>query len=764
MKIFVFLRLSILSALSVVFMAQAGMAQSSRVSTFLVEGNQRIETATIQSIAGLDRGAVVTDAELNAAVQRVRASGLFSDVSVEQRGSTLVLRVVEFPTINKVAFEGNARLKDDALVRIVRSQSRRVYQADVVEEDADRIAEAYANQGRLTATVTPRIIRRSDNRVDVVYEIVEGGVVEIQRISFVGNRSFSDRRLRRVLESKQAGFFRLLVSRDTYVEDRIAFDKQVLRDFYQSRGYVDFQTLNVNAELSKGRDGFFVTFRVREGQKFTFGEISTSSSLSDVDAADFDSALKLKTGATYSPTLIENSITRLERRALELGLDFVRVEPRVTRNDADLTLDIDFVLSRGPRVFVERIDIEGNTTTLDRVVRRQFDIVEGDPFNPREIRASAERIRALGYFGNADVNAREGSDPSQVIIEVDVEEKPTGSLSFGANYNTSDGIGLLASFKESNFLGRGQKLNFSLSTGAESQRLSFNFVEPALLDRDLALGLDFSYIRTDNNNALYDTNSLRFAPSLGFPISENGRLTLRAFAQSERINDVSTTSTIILADELAGRRTTYGLGYSYSFDNRRTGLNPNAGVFLRFGQDFAIGGSDDFITTTLSMGAETKILQEEVTLTAVLDAGALTFGNGASRITDRFFLGSNRFRGFEPGGLGPRQDDGTNDDALGGNYYAVARFEARFPLGLPEEYGISGGVFYDVGSLWGLDDATTAGQTGVLYEDLTLRSVAGVSLFWNTPIGPLRFNFTEALDKQPQDVAQNFDLTISTSF
>ncbi len=755
----------ILMCLFVIMIPLQSQAQSVRVDSFDVEGNRRIETATIQSIAGIRRGEVVSDAELNAAIQRVRSSGLFESVEVSLRGNRLILTVVEHPTINRVVFEGNKRLKDDALYKIVRSVPRRVYNAAIANEDADRISEAYASQGRITATVTPRIIRRSDNRVDLVYEIVEGGIVEIQRISFVGNRSFSERRLRRVVESKQAGIFRAFVRRDTFIEDRIEFDKQVLKDFYQSRGYIDFQVLGVNAELSQDRDGFFLTFRVREGQQFTFGETFVTSDLPDVDPDLFQAKMKLREGTVYSPGAVDNTIDRLEIEALRQGLNFIQVEPIVSRNDEDLSLDIEFVLARGPKIFVERIDIEGNTTTLDRVIRREFDIVEGDPFNPRMIRAAATRLRALGFFSSVEVNAREGNSPNQVIIEVDVEEKSTGSLSFGANYNSTDGIGLLANFSQINFLGRGQKLNFGLNTSRSTRSFTFSFLEPALLDRDLAFGFDVNYRATDNNNARYDTSSLRISPSLSFPVSENGRLAVNAFGQSEKITDVTTLAGgVIDTEKNLGRRTYYGLGYKYSYDNRRSGLDPKTAFYFRFGQDFALGGDVKFIKTSLSTGVETKVLNEDLTLSAVLEAGALHFDDDVSLVTDRYFLGSSTFRGFQAGGIGPRQVVGSDNDALGGNYFAVARFEAQFPIGLPDEYGISGGAFVDVGSVWGLDNATTTGQAGILYEDFSLRAVAGVSLFWETPIGPLRFNFTETITKETLDVDESFDLTISTKF
>jgi len=734
-------------------------AQNFNFSNVSVEGNQRIEASTILTYLGFGQGEAVTAGALNDAAQRIRATGLFETVDVVPQGRTLVIRVEEFPTVNRITFEGNSRVRDAELGAVVRSQPRRVYSPSQAEADTAAITQVYADQGRINATVSPRIIERSDNRVDLVFEVFEGGLTEVERISFVGNRAYGESRLRRVLETKQAGILRAVIGRDTYIADRVAFDQQVLTDFYQSRGYVDFQVQNVDVSLTRERDAYLITFNVQEGQQFEFGNVSVSSEVTDADPADYENALRLRTGVTYSPELIERDIARLERLAIQQGLNFVRVDPRITRNDRTLTLDVEFVLVNGPRIFVERIDIEGNNTTLDRVIRSRFDVVEGDPFNPRQIRESAERIRALGYFGNADVDAREGSSPDQVVIDVDVTEAPTGSLSFGGNFSSDNGFSLLAKFSQRNFLGRGQSLNFNFQGGEESQVLSFGFTEPRLLGRDLSFGINASYQSTDNQNALYDTTTGLFSPRIGFPVSENGRLVLYYAYDYTDITDVSTTSAFIVADGAEGAVATNSLGYNYSYDTRRTGLNPNAGVLVRFGQEFGVGDST-FIETTAEITAQTLVLSEEVTLRATLEGGYLSYSDGDSRITDRYFLSSRTMRGFQPGGIGPR--DAVTDDALGGNAFAVARLEAEFPLGLPEEYGISGGLFLDYGSVW--DVGNGANATNTLYNDFTPRTVAGASLFWDTPIGPLRFNYTEPLDVQANDETKSFDVTISTDF
>lgn len=742
-------------------------AQSFRFDSFEVQGNQRIETATILSNLGVTRGQTVSAGQLNDGFQRLQASGLFQRVEVVPQGSKLIVIVQEFPTINRIAIEGNRRLDDDVLRPIITSTPRRTYSPARAEQDAASIAEAYAQAGRLSATVTPKIIERSENRVDLVFEVAEGRVSEVERISFVGNRAFSDRRLRRVLETSQAGIFRALIGSDTFVADRVAFDAQLLRDFYLARGYADFQVLSATPELSQSRDGFFVTFQVQEGQQFRFGDVTAISSLPEIDTDLYQSEIRVDPGDVFSPQAVERTIERLELLATRQGLTFIRVTPSIRRNDADLTLDVDFVVEKGDRIFIERIDIEGNATTLDRVIRRQFDPVEGDPFNPREIRAAAERIRALGYFSEADVRAREGSAPDRVIVDVDVEEQPTGSLGFGANYSVQGGVGVTLSFSETNFLGRGQTLSFGIDSGSDNSNSSLTFVEPAFLGRDLALGFSIFYSESSNDNLTFDTRSAGIRPSLSFPVSENGRLSLFYSYTDDKLTprNAAGLSNILLEDQ--GSNVTSSIGYSYQYNTIGGGLDPTRGVLLRFGQEFAgVGGDQEFVKTTFLARGQRTVRNDEVTLRAEIEGGALTsLGDGNSLQANRFFNRQSVIRGFESAGIGPR-DLVAGNDALGGNYFVAARFEAQFPIGLfPEEYGISGAAFLDVGSYWGLDDIN-GGPTGTdpVDDSFFLNSAVGIGILWDTQIGPLRFNFTRALNKRTFDIEQNFDLTIQTQF
>jgi outer membrane protein insertion porin family len=403
---------------------------------------------------------------------------------------------------------------------------------------------------------------------------------------------------------------------------------------------------------------------------------------------------------------------------------------------------------------------------LDRVIRRQFDAVEGDPFNDRLIRQAVDRIRAMGFFETVEANIRNGSAPDQRIVEIEVVEAPTGSLSFGGTYSTNDGVGALISYSERNFLGRGQTLKVDLTTAGDQREYGLTFVEPAFLARDVSLGLSARQFTSNNATGSYDVASTTLQASLGFQVSETGSLSTRVGLDTTEITDASAASVgqLISAEARRGSLSNPTLGYTYSYDSRRTGLNPNSGFVVSFAQDLGLGSDAQYVKSEFKSRAQTQVIGETVTLSAAFEAGNITYnGDEKSRVTERFALRSSQMRGFQNGGIGPRERDGAGiDEALGGTNYAVARFEARFPLGLPDEYGIDGGLFYDIGSLWGLDATNTNGN--VLYDDVSWRQSAGASIFWDTPIGPLRFNFISPLVTEEFDKDQSFEFTISARF
>ncbi len=749
--------------------------ETSRFSRVDVSGNQRIAADTVRAIAGISAGTRVTPGQINNAVQNLFDSGLFESVDVRPERGRLVIEVAEYPTINEISIEGNKRLKDEDLVSLIGSVPRRTYSPLQAEADMLAITNAYAAAGRLAARVEPKIIRRTDNRVDLVFEVLEGRIVEVNRIGFTGNRIYSDRRLRRTIESKQAGLFRALVRRDTFIPERLDFDKEKLRNFYLKRGYIDANVLSSSADFARERNSFGVNFQVQEGQQYTFGELTISSPEPDVNVDNYNNALKIKSGRVYNPELVNTTLERMDVVAANQGLPFIQAQPRVTRNDETRTLDIDFELVRGRRLFIERIDIEGNSDTLDRVIRREFKSIEGDPFNARKVQQAADRIRALELFAIVDVQTREGSAPDQVLIDVNVEEQPTGSLGFGLGFGTDSGLSANVTLTENNFLGRGQSVGITLSTTSDNRELSLNFVEPKLYDRDLSLGLNFSYRTFDNDRLSYNTVRTSFQPSLGFPIGEHSRLSTSLLLASDKVVADTASSPLLQAENGSG--STIGLGLGYTFDRRNSPIDPTAGFIFNFDQTVAgLGGDNKYFKAVANAKAYRSLFNEEVVLSAEFEGGILkSLGGGTTSIIDRFQLGGNTLRGFESFGIGPRVVDpnpatsGTNyNESLGGNFYALARVEASFPIGLPEEYGIHGGLFYDIGSVWGLErtTATIGGKSvNASSADFDLRSAIGVSLFWDTALGPLRFNFSKPLQyNELTDTTETFNFTIDTRF
>jgi outer membrane protein insertion porin family len=735
-------------------------AQTYAFESVQIEGLDAIEAGTVMSYLGFGRGEPVSAAELNEAYHRLQGSGLFDSVTVDPRGSTLVVRVTEFPLINRINIEGNKSLKDDELLALLQSRPRYVFNPSMADQDAEIIAQAYAERGRIAAQVQPVIIRRAQNRVDLVFEVIEGRNSEIERITFTGNRAFSDARLRRVIGSKQAGLLRFFVSADTFDPGRVEFDKQLLSDFYASRGYVDFDAVAVSSEVAPQEDGYFVTYEIREGQQFSFGAISTSSEIEGIAAADYENIVNVRSGSTYNPAVVDRVTARMEKQLQQAGYGFVRVDPRITRNERDGTLDIDFAIVRGARIVVERIDIEGNETTLDRVVRQQFTTVEGDPFNPRAIRAAAERIRALGYFANVDVQAREGSSTDSVIVDVNVEEQGTGAFSFGGTYALGQGFGFVLAFSETNFLGRGQYLKLEFAGGLDTQNYSFAFAEPNLFGRDLRAGFSAFYNTTSWQSGLFETTQFGVEPSLEFPLSETGRLRVLAGVSGATFDNYIGDSATMLAEVARGFQYGAEAGARYTYDSRRTGLQSPTYFYGEIGGRVGgLGADSQYAKATALANVTTTAFSDSITLSATVEGGAIqTISGAGTRITDRFMMSPDAVLGFGSYGMGPRDLAATDDDALGGNYFGAARLEAKFPIGLPEEYGISGGVFMHAGSVWGLD--TAPGVDDGFY----IRASGGAALYWETPIGPLRFSYAYPFMKQAYDVEQRFGVSISTGF
>ena len=766
-------------AVLVAFSGGAGPGLAQGAATFSridVAGNQRIEADTIRVFAGIEPGQAVTPEGLNLAVRRLFETGLFETVDVRPEAGRLVVTVVENPSINQIAFEGNRSLNDETLANTIELRSRRAFSVAAAEADALRIVEAYRASSRFGAEVTPVIIRLPDNRVNLVFQIVEGRPTRVQRVNFVGNQAFSDNRLRRAIQTSQSNLLSAVFGSAAFDADRLELDRELLRQFYLERGYVDFQVRSAVAEIARERNAFFVTFTVSEGPRYDFGDIGVASNVPGLNAAEFEPLLApLLGGGVYNARLVERVIERIAFQAGQEGFAFLEVRPRITRNEANRTVDIVFDLVQGDRVFIERIDITGNTRTLDRVIRRQFRVVEGDAFNAREVRNAENRIRALDYFETVNVAVREGGSPQRAIVAVEVEEKPTGSLNLGGSFSTGEGIAAQVSITERNFLGRGQTLSAAVTASSQFTNAEFGFSEPALFDRDLLAGFNVFYVDRNFDETAYKTRNIGFTPRVGFPISENGRLTLRYLIAQDELYDVSNDTSLIIQNE-EGKRITSAVGATYVFDRRNSPVDPSAGFIFTLNQEFAgLGGDNTYSKTTGLARAYTSLFDEDVILSAALEGGAL-FAQDGTFLNQRYITGGDSFRGFARNGIGPRdicgrgsrpdclppQEDERIDDPLGGNFLGVLRLDASFPLGPLEQYGIFGGVFSDIGSLWGLDD--TDGSMGKVDDSAFIRATAGVSIFVETPFAPLRFNFSRALRKKSYDETEDFRFTIATRF
>ena len=738
---------------------------SGRFSAILVSGNQSNPDQTVASLSGLDLSQSLTPADINAAVRRLIASGLFSDVDIRAAAGRLVVAVVENPIIAVVNFEGNKGIKDADLAAIVTSASRRPLDRPTIEADARRIAAVYQQRSRYSATVTPLVIPLADGRSNLVFQITEGRTEQIESVNFVGNQSFTDRRLRRTVASSESGLLNFLYNSDNFSPERAAADQQALLSFYRDRGYPDVEVTSGLSEFALDRDGFFLTYSIREGAAYNFGNASVSTNLSGVDISDFERLVRLRSGRTYSGSKVEKVIEAIEEEATRLGLPFLRAIPRITKNEADGSVDINFELVSGNRVYVERIDIRGNSQTLDRVIRREFDMAEGDAYNPRKVRQAENALRALRFFSQLQVSSRQGSTPESVILDVQVADQATGSFNFGASYSTDAGVSGTFSISETNFLGRGQRFDLSLSYGESSKVASFGFTEPQFLGRDLAASFDIFYRDNDREESSFLITSFGVSPSISFPLSERTRASFTYELESEEIRDTipGTTSPIIIAEE--GTSVRSAVRFNLSHDRRNSGFDPSSGYVLRLGAEYAgLGGDANYTKATARAKGYFNLFDEALIFSADLEGGAL-FSNGGSesRVTDRFFLGGNSFRGFNVGGLGPRDNNGTVNDSLGGNYYAVARLDANFPIGLPQELGIRGGLFIDAGSVWGMDGAPV-GASGAIDATAQLRAAAGFALYWETPIGPLVFNWANPFLTVDGDETRSFNVSVKTAF
>lgn len=724
-----------------------------------VEGTERIEPMTVLTYLEMQKGQIVTQQTLDDALKSLFATGLFADVQLTENNGIVTVKVVENPIINEVAFEGNDKLDDTALQAEITSRPRQVFTRTQVQNDVTRLYEVYRRNGRFSVQIDPKIIKLDQNRVNLVFEISEGDETTISTIRFVGNERFSDDELRSELTSQEYRWYNFLSSSDRYDQDRLDFDMEQLRQFYLKEGYADFRVLSTSSELSKDKKDFFITVTVDEGERYKVADVTVTSRIRNLDPTSLTDQVTFKVDDWYNAEEVKATVDRMTKTLGDQQYAFVTVVPDVQRNRDAKTVNIAFNINESPRVFVERINIDGNVRTLDKVVRREFELVEGDPFNRSKLAKSEQNLRNLDYFEKVDVKTLPGSAPDKTVVDVSVEEKSTGEISLGAGFSTADGP--LADFRlrERNFLGKGQDVTLAATIAGKRTEFDIGITEPYFLDRDLSAGVDVFHITRDQQDeSSFDQRRTGGGLRMGYPLSEHWRQSLRYRIEQNEITNVDSDASRIIQDQ-EGDRFTSALSQRLTYEDLDSRIFPTDGVTAWMDAEVAgLGGDAKYVSGKLG-GAYYYPVAHGWTASVTGEVGAIRgWSDGDVKINERFFLGSNTLRGFSKSGVGPR--DIITDDSLGGNQFYRGSVEMSFPIGFPEEMGVSGHAFSDFGSLWGIDEDD---MTGIVDES-SLRAAAGVGFSWRSPMGPVRVDLSAPLLKEDYDETEAFRFSFGTRF
>lgn len=742
-------------------------AHAAVVSAIDVRGNQRVDDETIRSYIAIEPGVSFNNGDVDEAVKRLFSTGLFSDVRINRVGRTLVVIVEEYAVINQVLFQGNKKIKDERLSLVVQLKPRGTFSQSTLELDEQSIRDAYSAIGRSDAIVSSQVIDLGSNRVNVVFEITEGGRTKVATINFVGNNAYSDRRLAGVISTKKSNLLSFIARDDVYDEDRLRADEETLRRFYYNRGYADFRVISSTAELDDAENEYIVTITVDEGDRYRFGRIDVESTVSGVDGESLRHLIETDEGDTYSAKEVEDSLIAVTEYLSGLGYAFAQVTPRGDRDFETRTIAVIYSVDQGPRTYVQRIEIRGNTRTRDYVIRREFDISEGDAFNQVLVQRAKRRLEDLDYFNAVNISTAPGSQADQVVLVVDVNEKSTGEFSVGAGYSTggtNPGPTVELGVTERNFLGRGQYIKVSVGGGEDTRNYQLSFTEPYLFGRRIAGGFDI--YRQTREDTTYNTELTGATVRLGLPITEalSSQIAYNFSQETYTLTGTGAPPASIVTASTLSPWTKSSVSGTLLFNTIDDVKDPHSGIYATGTVEVAgLGGDAKFVKIT-GRASYYRTLLDEADVVGVVSGGAghiAYYGGGVQRVFDLFQGNARMVRGFEAAGWGPY--DPTPNDHLGGTTYFHGSVEAQFPLPVvPDSLGIKGAVFADAATLYGNSLPPTGAP--LVSTGSALRASVGASLIWNSPFGPLRVDYAVPVEKQPTDRLQEFNFGISSRF
>ncbi|MEM5495170.1 outer membrane protein assembly factor BamA [Hoeflea sp. AS16] len=754
-----------------VSLAGVTVAEAAVVNRIDVRGNSRVDASTVRGNLTISPGASFNNNDIDDSVKRLFSTGLFSDVQISVSGSTLIVTVAENQIINQVVFNGNKKLKDTALKNVVQSRQLGAYNDLIIQADVQAIRDAYAAVGRSDATVTTRIVPLDGGRVNIAFEINEGDRTKISSINFVGNQAFGDGRLADVITTKKSGLLSFLSRKDVYDEDKLRADEELLRRFYYNRGYADFRVISSFAELDETNNEYVVTITVEEGERYVFGDVSIESTVPGIDSDSLKGLIQTRSGSVYSAKDVEDTIMAISDRVATQGYPFAQITPRGDRDYNNRTISVVYLVDEGTRAYVERIEIRGNTRTRDYVIRREFDLSEGDAFNQVLVRRAKKRLEDLKFFSSVDISTQPGSQPDRVVLIVDVKDQSTGEFGIGGGYSNTDGFTATIDITERNFLGRGQFIRASVGGGADTREYTLSFTEPYFLGYRLAAGFDV-FKKSDTSYTGFDETVQGVNLRLGAPITENLYLTTAFKFTQTKFTDVSTTSITSNPEQAvvnAGGYDTGALSYTLSYNTLDDAILPREGISAKFTQEYAGLGFDSEYLKTTAKASYFHMLSESADMIGQVSVGAgNVVATGSNlRVFEHLFVGEETIRGFDTRGIGPRVFNGTDYvGAAGGTTYFNGTVEVSAPMPLvSRDFGLRFNVFADAATLYGNKiSSTDLGTQSLVGTGMEWRASVGAGIMWASPFGPLRVYYAEPVVKKSYDDVKKFGFGASTRF